>query len=899
MPPFGRGMEVSSKRGLQGSRYANVVPSVPGPDRYSTRPVQPAGQSGPQHESFVFPAFKRNTQGFKPPSEYQGDAQDSSSLTPSTAVPPRPTTEPKNHLTGRREIWTVGGPPDFLPLAGAKATISFKDKAAGARANGARSSTAQRNPENLRPHQRSKQAVGSPLSNADDLYGATIQEPVDRHTKSQLPIRVGRGPTMKPGSSFEKSASMAMSTAAATQSNTRGERIARITQVSGKDLASVSPQGQHSEVNRDAPETFTPSFISAPHISLNALPQYAWNNGVKPKGLKSSRLATASVLSPANLSSEVPVSVPASEKKLSGMAHGTDNGVRGAQGTSEKRANGMNPIQLHSEMSNKEELAPYPRNGVQLSTTQTQEPRSTPQASDNYVPPHLRMPKPKPVQISQDPAVTETKVDLSAKHSEVPPEAVIQNDTVRVPETIGPNESYLPPHLRPAKAKKSATVTESKTELAPQNAVGTPSDQAGKMEPAGSVFSPLPQPSTKDKGKAIYKGDEVNQVVSSGASLQSPYAKKAPRKITKMEKLMLKKGYDLPPEEPVGIIGDWARPEEMEEAWEERTPHDYGAPEHFSRAKEWTGETAIEQPVVVDTSAPEFAQGVYIPVGERLETIIDESAHVTHRPDDPYTEVKAGRTAQAAIEEYRKKKGAEEPPKPKLTKAQKQEMRETQMRRKQYFIELERNHPNRPAADIYIRPVEEKDLEDITNIHNWYIKNTATSQELLPKKVEHWRETVEDCRAEEFEFYVAVQKNGKEGTVQNRRSVHEPVCGFVWAVDLLGRQTAQRFTSQLQVFVSHEFLHLGVGRCLIDRMMTLLDVNYHQRGGCEWRGETPLKRREVKKVLIEIPHWDQDKADLDSLKWKGDWLTGENEKSGLRFEHMGIMKGIGWKQYKT
>ena len=891
MPPFGRGMEASSKRGLQGSRYTNIVSSVPGSDRYSTRPVQPAGQSGPQHESFVFPPFKRNTQGFKPPSEYQRDAQDSSSLTPSTAIPPQPPTEPEDRRTLRPEIWTVGGPPDFLPLAGYKAPIPLKDKAAGAK-----------NKENLKPHQRSKQAVRSPLSKADDLYGASIQEPVDRRTKSQLPIRGGGEPTMKPGSSFDKSASMAVSTAAATQSNTGGERTTRIAQVSGKNLASVSPQGQHSEVNRDASEGFTPSFISAPHINLNALSQYAWNNGVKPKGLKSSRLAqqsTASVLSPAHPSSDAPASVPISVKKLStGKAHGPDNSVREAQGTSEKRVHEMDPIQLHSEMSNKEELAPYPGNGVQLSTTQTQEPRSSPQTSVNYVPPHLRMPKPKPVQISQGPTATETKVDLSAKHSEVSPEAFTQNDTVKVPETTGPDASYLPPHLRPAKAKKSATVAESKTELAPQTAVGTPSDHAGNMEPAGSVLAP-PQPSTRDKGKAIYKGDEVNQVVSSGPSLQSPYAKKGPRKLTKMEKLMLKKGYDLPPEKPVGIIGDWARPEEMEEAWEERTPHDYGAPEHFSRAKEWTGKTAIEQPVVIDTSAPEFAQGTYIPVGERLETIIDESAHITHRPDDPYTEVKAGRTAQAAIEEYRKNKGPEEPPKPKLTKAQKQEMRETQMRRKQYFIELERNHPNRPAADIYIRPVEEKDLEDITNIHNWYIKNTATSQELLPKKVEHWRETVEDCRAEEFEFYVAVQKNGKEGTVQNRRGVHEPVCGFVWAVDLLGRQTAQRFTSQLQVFVNHEFLHLGVGRCLIDRMMTVLDINYHPRGGCEWRGETPLKRREVKKVLIEIPYWDQDKADLDSLKWKGDWLTGENEKSGLRFEHMGTMKGIGWKQHKA
>ena len=872
------------------------MPSVLGPDRHTTRPVQPEGQSGPQHESFVFSPCNKNTQGFQPPSEHQGDAQDSSSLTPPTVIPPQPTTEPKDRPTRRPEIWTVGGPPDFLPLAG------YKGKVAGARANGARSLTAQKNKENLKPHQRSKQPGGSPLSKAADRYGASIQEAVDRHIESQLPIHGGSGPTMKPGNSFDKSASMAVSTAAATHSNTAGKPTAQIAQVSGKNLASVSPQGQHGEVNREPSEVFTPSFTSAPYVNLNALSQYAWNNGVKPKGLKSSRLAqqsTASVLSPAHPSSDVPASVPVSVTKLStGKAH-ADNSVREAQDTSEKRANVMDPIQLHSEMSNKEKLAPYPRNGVQLSTTQAQESRSNPQASDTYVPPHLRMPKPKAVQISQGPAATETKVDRSAKHSEVSPEAVIRKDTAKVPETTGPDESYVLPHLRPAKAKNSAAVTESKIELALQTAVGTSSDQAGKMEPAGSVPTPLPQTSTRDKGKAIYKGDEANQVVSSGASLQSPYAKKGPRKITKMEKLMLKKGYDLPPEEPVGIIGDWARPEEMEEAWEERTPHDYGAPEHFSRAKEWTGKTAIEQPVVIDTSAPEFAQGVHIPVGGRLETIIDESAHITHRPDDPFTEVKAGRTAQAAIEEFRKKKGAEEPPKPKLTKAQKQEMRETQMRRKQYFIELERNHPNRPAADIYIRPVEEKDLQDITNIHNWYINNTATSQELLPKKVEHWRETVEDCRAEEFEFYVAVQKNGKEGTVQNRRSVHEPVCGFVWAVDLLGRQTAQRFTSQLQVFVSHEFLHLGVGRCLIDRMMTLLDINYHQRGGCEWRGETPLKRREVKKVLIEIPYWDQDKADLDSLKWKEDWLTGENEKSGLQFEHMGTMKGIGWKQYKT
>lgn len=394
--------------------------------------------------------------------------------------------------------------------------------------------------------------------------------------------------------------------------------------------------------------------------------------------------------------------------------------------------------------------------------------------------------------------------------------------------------------------------------------------------------------------------NEDKRDVSGSTSGFSREPRKGTRKLTKMEKIMLRKGYSPPPKEAIRAIGDW---DTTERTWEDRVPHDYTAPERKSQLQEWSGQIAQEigeEPVIVDTTLPGFAQGTYVPVDGRLESAVSDDVHETLPSDDPYTERKVGQTAEAAMKAYQEKKAAEEPSPPKLTKAQKREARENHLKRKEEYLEMERNHPNKPIADICIRPAEEKDLGGVADIFNWYVKNSAATLEIQPATVGSMRIRMEDARSEGFDMYVAVQKSGRSGANgHNHRGRSEPICGFAYANDLNGQHHAYTYVAELFVYASHDHPRVGIGRCLFDRMMSCIDLNYCPKGGCEWRGEPLLNRREIKKVQVSIPYWEKVEADLEDLQWKGAWLTGENDKYFNKFEYQNTMREIGWKQKKA
>ena len=719
----------------------------------------------------------------------------------------------------------------------------------------------------------------------------------------------------------------------------------------GLDALGWASPGESSE---RAVSTFT-EVTPAPYINFNVLPKYAWNNGVNPKGPRHSRAtrqSTGSVLSPALPRSEIQASdLPKSAKEPTlGEAHDHETHTNESPAIYGQRSNGVASTELQSVPAGEEKSASKP-SSVSISghkvTAQNQQPRAKAKEADHYVPPHMRTPKPKPAMttlsvtptgspvvltpepqtavfastVSPNPrldpspvltsptpqdnpssgAATSGKADISNAS-----QAASQNGTVDSPsqpavkaaEVTKTDHSHLPPHLRPPKVMKPASELKPKAETSLCDLEKASDGFSKEQKPLSTITRSLPQPSTNGNEKATAGAIGVDQDVPSSASVVSRGPTKKTKKVRGMEKLMIEKGYAPAEQAPTRVEGNWMK---VEESWEDRAPHDYSAPEHISLTRNWTGQRAQEvreQPVLVDTSAPGFAQGTDVPVGGRLETAISEDTHKTHRMDDPFTEAKADQTAQAAMEAFQKKKQAEAPAKPKLSKKEKQEIRQEWLKRQEGYIKLEKNHPNKPIADIYIRPAEEKDLSDITDIYNSYIENTAIALEISPMTVTMWRARMEDCRDEGFDFFVAVQRSGR-GVGHSRRAACEPVCGFTYADDIGGKAHAYRFTAQMQVYVSLGHPRVGIGRCLVDRMMAVLDINHAPRGGVEWRGDQARNQREIKKVIIEVPYWDQVPADVEALEWKTQWLTGEDGKSHMRFEYSGTLKEIGFKQKKT
>ena len=839
-------------------------------DHYSTRQAQIPSGSGPLLERFKAAPLERNTRGFQPRAQPQLEGLTS------------------NASTLPVEILSQG--TNVIP-----------------RPSNTESTKPQTNVSKMKPDQQSEQHTSNRDRASENSNAVPSKQSLEAPAESALPttFEFRRAAKMEESSvdefTFTPTSGITGNQDKIPEKPVVTDSTTHTTQVKEKSLDIGHSQVPIKEPNRKitTSESFTMSSVTpAPHVEINALHKYAWNNGINPKGPKSSRITQQPTPSPLDAGHPGGVSQQGelgSPVKFPPSKYNSSTTAKEPSGVSEQVGASVGRSPLQSAPPTKEQISLDPPNVLQ----HTRSPhRDTPTASNDtepYVPPHLRLPKAK---------VTESGIGAPAEASlatsvSKPSEASPSNDVggMKTSQIADQGHSHLPPHLRALKAKKPTGEITIKAEPSVEKGVEAANGHI-KVESANVSPSPL-QSSVKGKGKAMATADEVTQNKSNSASLHSPEIKKKPRKYTKLDRIMMEKGWDpVDPDAPLPtVIGDW---DNREQVWEERTPHNYGDPDHITKTKMWTGSTALEEPVIVDTSAPEFAQGIYIPGGERPGAAINEEAHATYLPDDPYTAAKVGQTAQAAIEAFKKKKADEEPPKPKLTRAQKRETRQTWLARRQKSIEMELNHPNKPAVDIYIRPAEWKDLTAITQIYNWYIANTAVAPQLVPMTVAEWRGRIEDCRTEGFECYVAVQRSGREAVNGRHRVTQEPICGFAYAGDMYDRKSIFRFVARMEVFVSKEYPHVGVGRCLVDRVMCLLDINrYARRGGCEWRGAEPNTRREIKKIYLEIPYWDQDKADMESLRWRWQWLTGEDEKSFMQFEHSGTLHQIGWKQRKT
>ena len=79
-------------------------------------------------------------------------------------------------------------------------------------------------------------------------------------------------------------------------------------------------------------------------------------------------------------------------------------------------------------------------------------------------------------------------------------------------------------------------------------------------------------------------------------------------------------------------------------------------------------------------------------------------------------------------------------------------------------------------------------------------------------------------------------------------------------------------TTQLQVFVHRDYLMKGVGSCLMDKMLALLDPTHVGRGRYEVVGaamDGMGAKRRVRNLILDFP-FDRPQT----LEWFGRWMRG-------------------------
>ncbi|ORY13433.1 hypothetical protein BCR34DRAFT_269459 [Clohesyomyces aquaticus] len=163
----------------------------------------------------------------------------------------------------------------------------------------------------------------------------------------------------------------------------------------------------------------------------------------------------------------------------------------------------------------------------------------------------------------------------------------------------------------------------------------------------------------------------------------------------------------------------------------------------------------------------------------------------------------------------------------------------------------------KPAANIYVRPVLPADVRQVTEIYNYYVRDTISAPEYNERKTTHLADRINDITARTLPWIVAVDR-GNIPKGRGAQYVHEKVVGFASIDDFLDQGSTYRFTFELEVFVDHNYRSQGISKCLLDQMISIVDTSYNPRGGYDWinRGDY-LKNgcgRVIKTINATVPH---------------------------------------------
>ncbi|KAL5042845.1 hypothetical protein BDW71DRAFT_200281 [Aspergillus fruticulosus] len=190
--------------------------------------------------------------------------------------------------------------------------------------------------------------------------------------------------------------------------------------------------------------------------------------------------------------------------------------------------------------------------------------------------------------------------------------------------------------------------------------------------------------------------------------------------------------------------------------------------------------------------------------------------------------------------------------------------------------------PRSPVANIYLRPVDvNKDIPDLRRIYNWYTQNSFVSPNIYALDEDEVRQRIEECRSANLPFIVAVDRRA------------EKILGYALAQEF-DRHAASRFTAELEIYVKDEHTSLGIGRCLLDKLLEICDPTYTPKCGyCfetskeERSGYYPGGRRRLSRLIFTLSYVDMKPEDISKHKRVKKWLKQRGE-----FEEQGLLRGI-------
>ncbi|KAI5199316.1 hypothetical protein AUEXF2481DRAFT_4619 [Aureobasidium subglaciale EXF-2481] len=197
----------------------------------------------------------------------------------------------------------------------------------------------------------------------------------------------------------------------------------------------------------------------------------------------------------------------------------------------------------------------------------------------------------------------------------------------------------------------------------------------------------------------------------------------------------------------------------------------------------------------------------------------------------------------------------------------------------------------KPALHLSIRMAQVGDLPQITDIYNHYVKNSVCTMEMEQDliSITDMRNRLESARSGHLPFLVACSPVGYGGKKRHPdRFPCETVLGFAYADEYAGPRTAFRFSVEVALFAlpGRKWARKGTSKCLMDKLLGLLDQFYIQRGGYQLDEDLGLgTQRLVSRIFLNYLNSEEDNTK--------EWMKPYLESWG--FEEQTTIKKVGYK----
>ncbi|KAF2756899.1 hypothetical protein EJ05DRAFT_46655 [Pseudovirgaria hyperparasitica] len=251
--------------------------------------------------------------------------------------------------------------------------------------------------------------------------------------------------------------------------------------------------------------------------------------------------------------------------------------------------------------------------------------------------------------------------------------------------------------------------------------------------------------------------------------------------------------------------------------------------------------------------------GIFIPTPEQPSDKMSPEEELDYAQNNTF-----GLHSDGAAEWYATKEKLKHIEKKKKRAEMKEKRKESMELLKTYQIQVP-DRSIKPELNIYLRPMKASDIPQVTKIYNWHQEHSVSPPEVDPVPLRIMQDRIASIEQAHFPLIVAVEKVASKKSRYGEFALTENIAGYAYVDDYHSRAGMHRYTGEIDVYVRHDCRRKLVGTCLMDKLMSLVDPGFDERGGYDWRsGEDSTGqymrggRRMMGKMMIRVGYFDGD-----------------------------------------